>query len=136
MKHIFVLCFLSSWAFSTIKNYELTLYEKVLPTLFNSKHLKVYSDVEAKIVLQKSFFIQVIDDCSKAHLLIGKSFKNLPLVCLSKPIFATSYRSFKKNKNAFGAFYWRKGRPQIRFKNYKIEEFNLFLPPSFQKYTQ
>ncbi|MEA3228820.1 MAG: hypothetical protein U9P38_07095, partial [Campylobacterota bacterium] len=66
---------------------------------------------------------------------IGKRFDTLDDSCKTKPIFATSYRSYRDLKSSFGSFYWRNGKPQIKFKLNKVEEFKLFLPKSLKKYA-
>lgn len=113
--------------------YELRLYEKVLPMLYNKKILKVFPDSTTKQDLQKSLSLTVVSDCNQADLLIGKKFHK---ECSTKPIFATSYKSYKRYKNVIGAFYWRKGRPQISFKKSNIRKFNLQLPNALKRYAQ
>ena len=116
-------------------NYELKLYEKILPIILKEESIVVYADSGSSAILKDSRVFKVTDRCLDASLLIGKRFENIDIECLKKPIFATSYRSFKSYKNSFGAFYWRKGRPQIKFKKEKIDKLKLFLPDSLSKYT-
>jgi hypothetical protein len=68
-------------------------------------------------------------------VIVGKGFKRDIDIC-NKPIFATSYRSFKNLENSFGAFYWRKGRPQIKFKVNIINKYDLRLPNSLERYAK
>ncbi len=117
-------------------NYELKLYEKVLPLIFNTKTLLVYADSNSKQTLKESAVFKLVDNCSDATLLIGKNFGDLSTNCKSKPLFATSYRSYKNSKNSIGAFYWRKGRPQIKFNLENIQSYDLSLPNSLRKYTK
>ena len=129
---IFVFLFITSFAKD---NYELKLYEKVLPIVFQSKPLLVYADNESKKIIQTSRIFKVTQNCNEAIFLMGKGFDNLNNNCKEKPMFATSYRSFKSYKNSFGAFYWRKGRPQIKFNSDVIKEYKLYLPNSLKKYA-
>jgi len=115
-------------------NYELKLFEKVLPAIFKIDKVLVYADADAKNILQNSSVLVLTNDCNKATLLLGKKFDNLDNSCIDKPLFATSYRSFKNEENSFGAFYWRKGRPQIKFEKSNLEKFNLDLPVSLRQY--
>ena len=117
-------------------NYELKLYEKVLPIIFNQTYLKVFADSDTKDIIKNSDIFQIINSCKEADLLIGKHQKDFPTSCKEKPIFATTYRGFKSCDNSFGAFYWRKGRPQIKFKLEVIEKFNLNLSYSLKKYAK
>jgi len=118
-------------------NYELKIYEKVLPTIFIDTPIKVYVDKRIKELLQESDKFEILTRCDdKVELIVGKNFKNLPLECREKPLFATSYRWYKKHPNSLGAFYWRKGRPQIRFKKDTFIKYNLSLPHGLQKYAR
>ena len=88
-------------------------------------------------LLKKSDKFILANRCDEATtLLVGAKFDNLPMQCQDKPIFATSYRYYKKNLQVFGAFYWRKGRPQLRFKSDRLSKFNLDLPKELRKYEQ
>jgi hypothetical protein len=136
MKNIFViLIFLFNIAMANT-NYELKLYEQILPIIFKTKTLNVYADDKTKEILIHSKKIKLVKNCIDATLLIGNNFPNIPSSCLNKPIFGTTYRSFKKNSNYFGAFYWRKGRPQIRFKLDVIKKQKLNLSDNLRKYAK
>lgn len=132
---IFYLLLIYNFAFAN--NYELKLYEKVLPSIFKEIPIKVFADKDTHVLLEHSNKFHIVSKCDKAViLLIGKRFDNIPIQCKDKPIFATSYRSYKNSVNSFGAFYWRKGRPQLKFKNEVLEKYNLNLPFSLQKYVK
>ncbi len=115
-------------------DYELKLYEKVLPAIFHKQPLKVFTDKDAKILLRDSDVFIIVHSCDNAVLLIGKKFPSLPNKCKAKPLFSTNYLSYHNQKNSFGAFYWRKGRPQLKFKEIILEKFNIILPNSLKEY--
>lgn len=128
---IFLITILSSnW------DYEVKLYEKVLPMVFKHMSINAFVDKKTEEILSNSKKITLVDNCKNADILIGSNFENLIKDCQDKPIFGTTYRSFKKNLNYFGAFYWRKGRPQIRFRIDIIEKHKLNLPQSLRKYAK
>ena len=130
----FILCFiLTKLLFAN--NYELKLYEHILPSIFKGKIL-IYTDSKSKEILENSKILTIVDKCSEANLLIGKNFNNLDELCKKTPLFTTSYKSYKNNKDSFGAFYWRKGRPQLKFKKDVIEKLNFILPNNLQKYVK
>ena len=116
--------------------YELKLYEKIIPLIFQSDHIRVYTDKTSKEILMNSKIFEIVQECIDGDLLIGKDFQELTEHCNTKPIFSTSYQSFKNTQNSFGAFYWRKGRPQIKFNLNRIDMMQLNLPKSLQKYAQ
>jgi len=118
------------------QNYELKLYEKILPAIFKKDHLKIYVDAQQKNIIKNSDIFTIVSDCNDALFLIGKKFGYLDMKCLSKPLFSTSYKSFNNQENSFGAFYWRKGRPQIKFKKNVLLRYNLQLPDSLKRFVQ
>jgi len=117
-------------------NYERKLYEQVIPSIFVAIPVTIYADDDTKNILKNSDLFNIVNKCdSTVDLIVGKNFKNLPQSCQDKPIFATSYRWYKK-KNSFGAFYWRKGRPQLKLKKAVIEKFTLTIPENLRKYLK
>jgi len=130
-KLLILLIFLSSTLFAG-ENYELKLYEKILPIIFQTDKLVVYVDSSSKEIFKNSNIFTITSDCDKATVVIGK---NLKKSCPDKPFFATSHRSFENLENSFGVFYWRNGIPNIKFNSSNIIKFNLFLPQSLKKYS-
>jgi len=56
--------------------------------------------------------------------------------CKDKPHFLLDYYNYKNDKNAIGALYWRKGRPQLRLREDNIKKYNLIIAPSFSEYLE
>ncbi len=135
MKLLLILLFCLTSLFS-IENYELNLYEKILPAIFDKKKLDVYVDTETQELMKYSKVFNIVSTCREATILIGSKFTFLSQECLSKPLFSTSYRSFKTKVNSFGAFYWRKSRPQIKFKSKVLLKYNLILPSSLKRFSK
>jgi len=124
--------------FSTIfanDDYELNLYDKIFSSIYRSQKLKIYADETISELLKKSDMFIIVKNCYDAKILIGKNF-SFDSRCANKPKFATSYPSFLNNKNVIGAFYWRKGRPQIKFKKNILNKFNIILPKSLEKFSK
>ncbi len=119
-------------------NYELKLFEKVLTGIFGNHAIQIYvKDDDIKNMLEKSQIFALADRCdTNTSLLVGKDFKNLSKICQEKPVFTTNYRYYKSSPNVFGVFYWRKGRPQLKFKTKAIQIFHLNLPKYLNRYTQ
>lgn len=135
MKKLFIFLFIIKSIFAS-ENYELNLYEKILPVIFKKDILKVYVDEDAQEIIKNSKIFIVVKNCHKASLLIGSGFNFIHKECLKKPLFATDYKSFITNENSFGAFYWRKSRPQIKFKSNVLFKYHLTLPNSLIKFTK
>lgn len=116
-------------------DYELKLYEKIFSSIYPSQKLKIYSDDTTSVLLKRSDRFVIVKDCSDAQILIGKNL-HLDEKCDNKPRFTTSYNSFINNKNVIGAFYWRKGRPQMKFKKDILKKFNIKIPKSLEKFSK
>lgn len=137
MKKIFLLLALSLNIVLANDNYELQLYEAILPSIFSDTPIKIYGDREIRAVLQNSTKFTFSQKCdSSVLLIIGRNFKKLSPECQNKPVFSTSYKWSKHHKNSIGSFYWRKGRPQLRFKKSGFKLFNLKLPYKLIKYAK
>ena len=116
-------------------NLTLKLYEKVLTSIFHSQTIKVFVDSETRNILKDSNKFEIVDSCDKSVVVLVGKFFNLSNTCGDKPIFSTDYRGFKNTPNSFGAYYWRKGRPQLRFKQKTLDKYHLSLPVALEKYV-
>ena len=117
------------------QDYTLKLYEKILGSLSDSSSIVVYADGASSQILQKSSKFEVVHFCSEdVEFLVGSSFGTLSPLCKNKPLFATTHRAYHKYSNAFGAFYWTKGRPQLHFNRAILERFELHLPANLQRF--
>ena len=132
MKIIFILSFYFVILQADI--YTQKLYEGLLGSIYQERPILVFADKETKNTLKNSAIFRIVDDCNSSDFIMGSDFISLPPECQDKPIFATTYRAYKKFKNSFGAFYWRKGRPQIHFNRSNIEKFSIILPYNLQRF--
>jgi len=115
-------------------NYELKLYEKIFPLIMKKPTLKVFVEDRYKDIFEDSEHILLVSNCRNADFIFAKNSSMLPNGCASKPIFATQFKAFSQ-KNVFGVFYWKKGRPQLVFNKKTIQEKGLVLPQSLAKYA-
>ncbi len=129
---LFVLFLITSILFAD-NNYETALYEKIFPLLMDKKIIKIYTRDKNKPVFKKSKDMVLVNDCINADIVFGAFYD---AKCAKKPHFATTYKDFIKDKSAIGAFYWKKGRPQLRFSRKAFEKFHLILPKILEKYAQ
>ena len=133
MKVFYLLIF--SFVLLSARDYSLELYEKLLPPLFHNVPIIVFADKESKEILKKSVMFKLQNRCDTSiDVFVGSSFLNLLQNCKNKPLFATTYKAYNENSNAFGAFYWRKGRPQIHFKRAALDKFALKVPKNLQRF--
>jgi hypothetical protein len=109
---------------------EIKLFEKLFTGLFNKKTVYIYTKNKKYINIKSGYLINV-DKCQKADLVLGIS-----QTCKNKPVFLLDYYSYKENKNALGAFYWRKGRPQLRLRKKIIKKYHLQLLSEFREFAE
>jgi hypothetical protein len=100
----------------------------------NEKALKVF-DHHPSHLLEKYAFEHRVQECTDAHLIYGETFETLPSTCKNLPRFSTEYEQFQKDEKVIGAFYWRKGRPQLRFNEKRCKDFNITLPQELAQYA-
>ena len=129
----FILLFLFSINLIGKESFELNLYQKILPAIFKKSILYIYVDKKKAKLIQESDKFKIVNECDEADLMLGKNFD---IICINKPWFGTSYKVFKNEPNVFGAFYLRKGRPQLKFKKDILDDFNLTLPKKLERYVK
>jgi len=74
--------------------------------------------------------------CEDASILLLYSDTPIDSKCKNKVIFVLDYALLHKNTNAVGAFYWKKGRPNIVFIRPRLEQYKLKLSKSYDKYIE
>jgi len=135
---LLVVILLKMSMFASDDKYTLKLYEKVIPLVLSSKHINIYTDKKIKQLFKYSHLFTVVSECKKADIVIGSKFEyHKDIKCIKqKPLFATSYPSYIDNENSFGAFYWRKGRPQLRLNKKGIKRYNFMIPDSLERFAK
>ena len=119
------------------ESYTLELYEKLLSPLVKHRPIIIYADPSTRPLLERSRLFEVHNSCDDSvDFLIGDHFETLPSVCQTKPRFTTTYRGYTQNSTTFGAFYWRKGRPQIHFKRTSLKRFSLSIPEHLERFVE
>jgi hypothetical protein len=111
---------------------ERILLEKVFENLFNKKVIKVYASKDVQKLLKGSVVIKIVKECKKADIIVG----NFVDINCSKPVFVFSYFLYKDHSNILGAFYWRKGRPQLRLRHNVIKKYNLFIKDDLKDFLE
>ena len=135
MKKILIIIFILNSIVHANTQYELILYERIVPSVFG-KNSKIFVEKNSMELFLNSDKLILVNDCKVADVLIGKNFTDLPKECEGKPVFSTSYRSFVGEHNSIGAFYWKRYKPTIIFRNSTLNRFSLALPKSLQRYSK
>ncbi len=110
---------------------EKQLFEKLFTQLFQKKTILIYTNNKYKKIIDGSIHLIVIDKCKYADIQFGVYDKNC-----SKPVFVLDYYKYKKNPDVLGAFYWRKGRPQLRLRKKIIKKYHLHIAKDFEDYVE
>ncbi|GAB6073368.1 hypothetical protein [Nautilia lithotrophica] len=125
-----VLGIIISVVFISAQNIEIKLFSKLFTSLFNKKVIYIYTE-NPKYKKLNSIFLKNVNNCKKADIILGISKK-----CMNKPHFLLDYYNYIQDKNAIGAFYWRKGRPQLRLRKKIIQKYDLNILPEFKEFLE
>ena len=127
MKKIIII-FLAVSAFGEILGLK-PLLENIFPLIVHKQKVKVFTIPRYyKFFYSKKFII--VKECERSDIVFGN------FICDDKPTFALNYYFYKTHKNAIGAFYYRKGRPQLKFKKEGLIRFFKTVPESIKDFTQ
>lgn len=119
---------MSVFCFAQIKGLG-NLLNIVLPEIIHKKRIKIFTLPQYYIYFKSKKFIMV-NNCNKSDMVFGN------FNCANKPVFALKYDFYKKDKNAFGVFYYRKGRPQLKFKKSTLIKFFKTIPNNLKDYVE
>ena len=115
--------------------YQQKLYDVVFHQLFGKRTIHVYTQKTNQTLFLEANHFQIVAKCEEADILFLSSDKPLH-GCKNKPIFVTNYDDFKHKKNVIGAFYYRKGRPQLKLNQTYLDHFKLNIDNSLLKYVE
>jgi len=110
---------------------ESKIIQTIFSSMYNNEVLSVYAVDQKKIDILHEAKLRVVKSCENATIAYISLERN---ACKKKPIFTDNYKTFKNSKNAIGAFYWSKGRPNIIFLQSRLKHFGLTLPQELKKY--
>ena len=100
----------------------------ILPEILQKKQIKVFTFPKYYIYFKDNKFI-LVKDCNQSDIVFGN------FDCDDKPVFALNYKYYKNNKNVFGVFYYRKGRPQLKLKKEALERFFKKIPKDLKDFV-
>jgi hypothetical protein len=113
------------------ENEEKYLFEKLFQILFNKKIIKIYTNKKDVQIIKNSSVLKIVKSCENADLIL-----NIPDMNCSKPLFVLDYYVYKNHPEAIGAFYWRKGRPQLRLRKKQIIKYHLYITKDFKDFLE
>jgi hypothetical protein len=137
MKLLRVLLFLSvlvvpAFSQSNSDYIEVRLIEKILTDMTNKQHVNVcVINYDASKILNYSTYLRITTCENADFMIIGKGFGE---VNYNKPAMVFDEDLIKKVKNAVGALYWKKGRPQLFFIKNRLDKYRIQLPSEYRGY--
>ncbi len=111
------------------------IFNLIVKEITKKEHSNVYIHTNISSLKKSPGSINIVTDCDKADIILLSTTKKIPLKCNQKLLFGSRY-SHLKNQNVIGSFFWQKGRPNILFYEKRLQEHNIKLSPSFDKYIE
>lgn len=107
---------------------------KIISFIFNSlidkNVISIYTeDEDIRDILNDTDF-KIALFCENSDLI----YNSKEIKSCDKPLFTNKYITLKESKSSIGAFYWKKGRPNIIFLNKRLEQYDLKLSSDLIKY--
>ena len=128
MKKFIFLILIITFSFAYIQGLG-KLFNYIFPLLTNKKVIKIYTFPNYYKYFSSNHFV-IVKDCNKSDIVFGN------IKCYNKPVFTLNYDFYRNYKNAFGVFYYRKGRPQLKFKKYDLIKFFHKIPNKLKGYIE
>ena len=132
-----ILTLFSLFSLVLSNEFELKIIKEILSNLEFKKKIIIYSsDQELSNSLKQNY--HTTTNCSNANLLIIRYQDDIPKNCKikDKSIFALDYELLYKTKNAFGAFFWKKGRANIVIIEPRIKKLHIKTTSSLDDYLE
>jgi len=118
MRALIILFLLTIASFASEERIDIKaqILEKIFVNININETIAIWTDNEELLSeFKKSSYLIVTDDCAVATLIVieAKSSIEDDENCRNKPIFVLNYELLKNIPESFGAFFWKKGRPNI-----------------------
>jgi len=135
LRKLFLLIFLSTFAFSSDKVLAIKIYLSIAKELSSKSEPKFYLHGNIKH-LSENLDIRRVENCEESDIIILHSMEELSSKCSDKLIFTNYYKTYISNEEIVGAFFWQKGRPNIVFRREVLQDKKIILSASFNKYIE
>lgn len=115
------------------------ILEKIFSNITIDQTITVWSDNKELLEeFKKNSYLIVTDDCAVATLIVVEEKKSIEddENCRDKPIFVLNYELLKNIPESFGAFFWKKGRPNIVIVEPRTELQNIRVSSELDAYKE
>lgn len=140
MKTVSILFFLTIALFASDNKdiMRAQILEKIISNISINETVTVWSDNKELLAeLKKSTHIITSNDCAKATVIILENKEKIhDDACKNKPVFVLEYNLLKELPKSFGAFFWKKGRPNIVIIEPRIASQNISVSKELMVYVE
>ncbi len=120
-----------------IEHHRANILEKVFSQISINENLKIWCDDNSLMSQLKDHNrLQIVDDCLSANLILLNNQGNLSQSCENKHIFALKYDILSDIPSSFGAFFWKKGRPNIVIIKPRLESQSIKISKRLEEYLE
>jgi len=131
-KYLFLFFILTFSLFANIQEAQILQY--IIKNINQNSFQKIWSDDEKIKHSFQELGYDVVKNATNADLLIIK--KKLPSSKIKGKIFVLKYNLLNTIPKSFGAFFWKKGRPNIVFITPRVKKEHLRLSKELQEYEE
>jgi hypothetical protein len=111
---------------------EVRLIEKILTDMADKQFVNAcVINYDVSKILNYSKYLRITNCENADFMIIGKDFGEIDY---NKPAIVFDEDLIKKVKNAVGALYWKKGRPQLIFIKSRLDKYKIQLPSEYKGY--
>jgi len=129
--------------FSDERELEIKILEKIFADITRKKQVRVVilgnkSTYFSEGIRRYARRLKETKTCKKADVvfLAGVYRGKLPGECGGKILFSSRRKDILLRENCVGAFYWKKGRPNILFIRERLRKKGIKLPPEYNRFIE
>ena len=121
---------------------EAKILEKLFTDMVRSERVMVFILGEKREYYKKNLKryaerIVIVSSCEKAEIVfVAGELGELPEDCRKKTLFSTKREHLFRWYNCVGAFYWKKGRPNLLLIEERLRDMNIELPRDYRKFIE
>ncbi len=129
-------------SYSKPEELEVKILEKLFQDILGKERVRVFVIGDKKEHYRRgiedySDNLHLVTNCGGADIvLLAGQISSIPEDCLKKPLFSTRRENISKFRGCLGAFYWKKGRPNIVLIKERLEERGIKMPKEYRRYIE
>ena len=118
-------------------NLKMQILESIYGCIKSKESMKIWSDDKQIMDYFKSTHkFEVVSQYKDANFIILEKIQDFIKDNSKKHIFVLNYCLLEKIPSSFGAFFWKKGRPNIVFIKPRLQKQNLHLSHKLSRYVE